>query len=537
MTSLSRLGAVMAARPRLAFGGLAGIITLTVMAAPAVAAPPPKDPCDKMGGFSGIACDVGNLIPGVKGMGDIWVSADETRKAISSVASGSFLDDWAKSTAEAVTFLLAFVDSTAEKLSTPAYSQPWWQKQYAVSFGLALIVLAFMMVLITARIGSADGSVSGVELLRKSGFRLIFVFPAIAIAPGFLYSLQQLAMSLTKSFSTEAMKDGHGAVGEMMTQLKDSAGDWGRFGGVFVAIAMMVFIFLASLILLVEIAVSQWGLMLAGLLVPFALVAAVYPPWSHVLRKVSALICTLMFLPVFVFFFFWTVWAAFKDMIGGDHAQNSGFSLLLFLLISFLMIDAFPLVAMWLMSLVTGDGASPMDAGVRGLVPSPTEGSPSAGSGRDKEFHQTDGEYDGGGGHGDSDGVDDADSEGGGMDSEGDDGSVDKSAPGHADDDQGDDVSGDAHIASETDTDPGRGAGNGEETPGSGDPQDGTVRDVAPEPGSPEDAAGGGTVRGGPGGGAVEGGAVVLKDETTAAESRGRDTTQENTNDDGGDER
>ncbi|MFD8146140.1 hypothetical protein [Streptomyces sp. NPDC059708] len=544
--------AAMAARPRLSFGLLAAFVTLTMASAPAAVADEP-DPCDKLSGFAGVSCDIGSVIPGAKALGNIWVSASETRKAISSVTSGNFLDDWAKGAAEAVTFLLAYIDSTAEKLTTPAYSQPWWLHQYAISFGLALIVLAFMMIVVTARIGSTDGSVSGVQLVRQAGWRFVFVVPAIAISPGFLYVLQQLAMELTKSFSSEAMKSGHGAVGEMMKKLKDSAGDWGSFGGVFLVILMMVFVILAAVILLVEIAVSQWGLMLAGLLVPFALVASVYPPWGRVLRGLASLIFTLMFLPVFVFFFFWTVWAAFQDMVGGDHAQNSGFSLLIFLLISFLMIDAFPLVALWLMKLVAPGGTSPMDSQVREIVPSASGGSPSSGSRRDKEVSEgvdDEEEYEGDeDDHGGSEDGEHHDSEGGGDVTNPEEGgmdSVDKSAPGDADDEGGEDVSvetADTHsdaVAADEGFEPDPG-GEGEDGPdGSGSgPQADVISRAAPEAGSVQDAAGGGAVRGGPVGGAVEGGVALVRQEGGSAKSQAKETAQRNTSDgdDGGDSR
>ncbi len=372
---LHRMAGGLLLRPRLTLGLLFALVTLAVLLTPA--APAQADvKCPP--GFSGIMCKVGKHIPGVEsvaeGVGGLVGKSAAATKAINDVSDGNFLNTWAKGMAGAVTFLLTFIETTAEKLTEPAFGQDWWISQYAVSFALALIMLAFMLVLISARMSTAGQSVSSIELLRQSGARLIFVVPAIAAGPGVLYSVQQLAGDLTKSFATEATKQGHGVVGDLLTLFQKKAGDWGTFGGVVLTIFMLFLISLAAVVLLAEIAISQWGVMLAGLLVPLALMAGAYPPWGRVLRGLATVILTLMFMPVFTFMFFWAVWSALGSATSGNHAENSGFTLLLFLLVSMAMLDAFPLVAFWMMRLLMPDSKG-MDDDVRGIAPQPTMGS------------------------------------------------------------------------------------------------------------------------------------------------------------------
>ncbi|WP_433860334.1 hypothetical protein [Streptomyces kronopolitis] len=362
-------------RPRLSVVLTVGLVLLVAWATPVPQAQADDDD-DCGGGLMGVICKGAKMTPAYKGAktaADISSTAEKAKKAIDAVDPQNFLGDWAKGLVSASTYLLTFIQSTAEKITTPAYDQPWWIKQYEVSFGLALIVLPFLLIVVTSKLGGPDGAVSGVELLRQSGWRVVFVVPLIAAAPALLYSVQQLAVKLMSAFATQSTLEGHGAIGGMLRMFEKKAGHWGDFGGTVIVILMCFFIVITAVVLLLELTVSQWGLLLTGLLVPLVLVAWVYPPWSSALKKLASVIGGLMFMPVVVFFFFNTVWSALNSAVNGNHAQNSGFMQLLFIMVSLIMLDAFPAVAWWLLSLVTPD-ASGMDADVRGIAPTPTGG-------------------------------------------------------------------------------------------------------------------------------------------------------------------
>ncbi|MEU7230042.1 hypothetical protein [Streptomyces chrestomyceticus] len=363
-------------RPRMTLALVVGLVLLAMGTTPPAHADDKDDEalgkaCG--GGFAGFICRQAVGTPGFKSALGVMKSADSAKKAIEALNPQNFLDEWAKGLVGAVTYLLAFIQATAEKIVSPAYNQPWWIKQYSVSFGLAMIVLPFILIVIASKVGGTDGPVSGVQLLRQSGWRIYFVVPAMAAVPAALYEVQQLAVALMSAFSKESIRQEHGAIGALMKLFTDKAGKWGDFGGTVVVILMCVFIVLGAFILLIELTASQWGLLLAGLIVPLTMVTAIYPPWASAAKRIVKVILGLMFLPAVIFFFFNTVWSAFNSAITGDHAKNSGFTLLLFLLVSLLMINGFPLVAWWLMKLVTPE-AEGMDAEVRGLVPDATSG-------------------------------------------------------------------------------------------------------------------------------------------------------------------
>ncbi|MFI9041642.1 hypothetical protein [Streptomyces sp. NPDC053726] len=351
-------------------------MTLALVVAPARVAAAAPETCG--GGLTGIVCSgahgLANGAKKIPGVGGLIEKAEGAYKTVDALSPSNFLDSWAQGLSHAVIFTLTFIQSTADQLGKPAFDQKWWQAQYAVSFGLALFLLAFLLPVVTARIGGPEGSVGGIELLRKSGWRLIFVVQACAFAPALMYSLEQLAAALTKTFATSSAVEAKGAVGGLLKALEEKAGNgWGDFGGTVMCIVLMLGILIAGVILLIEVAISNWGVMLCGLLVPLGLIAAVYPPWARILKRIMGIIVGLMFLPPVIFFFFWTIWSAFNVNVNGQGGSNSTVTMMIYLLVALLMLDAFPLVAVWLMSIVA-PGTEQMDPSVRGLAPQPTMG-------------------------------------------------------------------------------------------------------------------------------------------------------------------
>lgn len=412
----------------LAFVTLMLVITPT---APASAAP--EDGCGPSW-ISWTCTGAKEVVHGAKkipGVGSLINAAESATKAVDALNPQNFLDSWAQGLCHAVIFALTFIETTAEKLGTPAFDQRWWADQYAVSFGLALVLLAFLLAVITARVGGPEGSVSGVELLRQSGWRLIFVVPVCALGPAILYSLQQAAAALTKSFSTQATVQANGAVGGLLKKIQDTVGKgaWSDMGGTVMVIVLLVPILCCGVVLLVEVAIGNWGLMLCGLLVPLALVSAVYPPWARILRRLCGIILGLMFLPAVIFFFFWTVWSAFNSNINGQgDGSNSTVTMLVYLLVSLIMIDVFPIIAVWLLGIVA-PGAEQMDPQVRAAAPQPTPGDVYSGSFEKLEPNSWNGGGEGGegsgGGEAGTGGSDESSEDSGGVGESG----VDNSGP------------------------------------------------------------------------------------------------------------
>jgi hypothetical protein len=328
------------------------------------------------------ACSTLNDIPGVNWVYG-WVGEAQRQKveavtdALGDVVPDNFIEEWVKGMAESTVSLLSYIQALGERVAAPAFDQRWWASQYATSFGLSLIVLAFLLVWITAQFAASGSSATAADLFRQSGWRLVFVVPLISAGPLILSHLQVAANDLARVFADEGKAHAESAVERLMDLIVDKAGDWGAFGGTVLALLLFLFILCLGLVTLIEMGVAQWGLHLGALLVPLALVAWVYPPWSGTLRRLTALIAGLMLLPAFVYFFFNTVWSSFDSLLAADHGGD-GVSVLLFLVVGLLMIDAFPLIVMWLMPLAVGP-ATGMDPDVRAVVGNPSAGEMASG--------------------------------------------------------------------------------------------------------------------------------------------------------------
>ena len=328
------------------------------------------------------ACSTLNDIPGVNRvyeyLGDVHRDKVEAvTGTLGDVVPDNFIEEWVTGMAESTVTLLAYIQELGEKATGPAFDQAWWASQYATSFGLSLIVLALLLVWITSQLAASGGSLDAVDLFRQSGWRLVFVVPLISAGPLALLELQLAANDLARLFADEGTAHAGSAVERLMQLIIDTAGDWGVFGGTVLALILFLCILCLGLVTLIEMAIAQWGLHLGSLLVPLVLVAWVYPPWSGGLRRLSALIAGLMLLPAFIYFFFNTIWAAF-DSLMRDHPEDDGLTILLFLVVGLFMIDAFPAVVMWLMSMAA-PGASGMEPQVRGAVVHPSGGEMMAG--------------------------------------------------------------------------------------------------------------------------------------------------------------
>ncbi|MDT0446823.1 hypothetical protein RM779_30135 [Streptomyces sp. DSM 41886] len=355
---------------------LAVLLALTCAGAAGASEQSEQDECE--GALLGeLACSTLNNIPGVSSvygyLGDVHRSkVDAVTDALADVVPDNFVEEWVKGMAESTVGLLSYIQGVGEEVSQPAFDQEWWASQYATSFGLSLLLLALLLVWITGRFAASGSSASGADLLRQSGWRLVFVVPLISAGPVILLELQLAANHLARAFADEGTEHAGNAVERLMDLIVEQAGDWGVFGGTVLALLLFLCILCLGLVTLIELALAQWGLHLAALLVPLVLVAWVYPPWSAALRRLAALLGGLMLLPAFIYFFFHTIWAAF-DTVLHDRPEDDGLSVLLFLLVGLLMIDAFPVVAMWLMSL-TGPAGGAMDPAVHGALVHPSAG-------------------------------------------------------------------------------------------------------------------------------------------------------------------
>ncbi|NHA02092.1 hypothetical protein G5V59_27310 [Nocardioides sp. W3-2-3] len=157
--------------------------------------------CNKVDDVTGGVADT--VSAPLKGLKE---SLDALAQAIDSIASFSpsnMAEEWAKSAAEATVWIMDKITDATSHVAKPGYDMDWWAKQYAVTFALGLIVLAFMLIFIAAKIGGPDTSVSGVTLAREVLGRLPWAVPAMGMAPAIMMVTQGMFAGLARSLGKE----------------------------------------------------------------------------------------------------------------------------------------------------------------------------------------------------------------------------------------------------------------------------------------------------------------------------------------------
>jgi hypothetical protein len=318
----------------------------------ATQAAPPGDPCAGKTGRDLVICratDTAKTVARYTPAGIAATKAAGAAAAMERFTPSNIIEEWAKSLGRASAAYLEAIHKASVKVSTPAYATKWWREQYAVTFGLSLLLLAFVLVVVAAKIGGPAGSVSQVQLLRQAGWRVGVLVPALAIVPGALYLLWDLSATLSGVFAKEAAGSAGDAVTAYSKTLAEIQGFDGIIGGVITVLVLGGIIALLALVVFAEMAAVSFGLSLAGLLVPLVVAMSVYPPWRRPLARVLGLVGGLMLTPPILYAVFWALWSA----LGGLSAGEGGLlPLMLFLLVGTFFAAAVPFALAWLMPML-----------------------------------------------------------------------------------------------------------------------------------------------------------------------------------------
>jgi len=373
-TIRSRVGAVLAA-------ALLGTLVLSWFGSPtpAHAAPPPAvstaiptvhipTPCDVplIGKACDTAKDAGNAVgdtlsgplKGIKSSVDALTSAVKT---IGSFNPKDLPETWAKAALHGVVWLLGKIQDLAGAFSTPGYKAAWWGRQYAVTYGLALVVLPFMLLYVGARIGGRDGPVGGITLAREVIARLPWTVPAIVLAPALMIETQGLLADLAKSFGDAGTAHAGSAGEAFMREIANAPhgnGFFAALGGAFMALVLFVVAIIFGIPVLLELAFSNWGANFFGLLVPLAIVFAIYPPWRKVLAGLMTFLVGIWLIPFAVNFVFWSVWDGADNFTKGET-----FSTLLYVIVGLMMLAVVPAFAPVILMKLMPEYHGPMTGG------------------------------------------------------------------------------------------------------------------------------------------------------------------------------
>jgi len=325
----------------------------------ACSAPLASTVCDKVGDAGNAVGDtLSGPLKGIKSSVDALTSAV---KAIGSFNPKDLPETWAKAALHGVVWLLGKIQDLAGAFSTPGYKAAWWGRQYAVTYGLALVVLPFMLLYVGARIGGRDGPVGGITLAREVLARLPWTVPAIVLAPALMIETQGLLADLAKSFGDAGTAHAGSAGEAFMREIANAPhgnGFFAALGGAFMALVLFVVAIIFGIPVLLELAFSNWGANFFGLLVPLAIVFAIYPPWRKVLAGLMTFLVGIWLIPFAVNFVFWSVWDAADNFTKGET-----FSTLLYVIVGLMMLAVVPAFAPVILMKLMPEYHGPMTGG------------------------------------------------------------------------------------------------------------------------------------------------------------------------------
>lgn len=302
----------------------------------------------------------GSIDDATQGIVSPTVETQNTLAAINEFTPENAVESWAQAAAEGAVSILGKVSVWQDKVKRPAFDSTWWQQQYAIMFGLSLMLFAFLLVVVVAKVGGPDGSVSAAQLLRDSGLKVWLVPVILALAPVILAMVQGGAAELAKTFARESGDDASNATSDFLQKMTALSTGFDAFGGAILALLILLGILVFSVALLIEVALASWGLNILGLVIPIAVVMHIYPPWRRPLARIIGLMLGLLFTPVAVNFVYWTFWSTTSNLADGLDL----FGISLFVLIGSLLLASAPLLTMWLFPMVvpaSGRGPAPVD--------------------------------------------------------------------------------------------------------------------------------------------------------------------------------
>lgn len=264
--------------------------------------------CDVV--FPGPACAAGGMISelpqGVK---------DAAGDVFGSFMPNNPVDEWVKSTARSAAQALAHVQTSLVQTAQPRFLDSWWLGRYAVTFGIGIVVMAFTLTFLAARLSSQGPD--GHRMLRQAGLSAPVYVPVMALAPAAVDIAVQMIYSLAGWLGQQATADTGTAV-EGFVRVLNETEDPNNFPlGILGLLVLCLIAFLGALLAMIENGIATFGSQLLMLLVPIVAAAAIYPPARQRLWRVVGIILGLLLTPVMLFLAYWLVWGAAAAWMSG----------------------------------------------------------------------------------------------------------------------------------------------------------------------------------------------------------------------------
>lgn len=330
MNSRQRLGArvwVLAILVTLLCGGPVAAASTTAAVAPLTAAstsslpqrPPRNAACKLLPKAARAACDaaagVASHVPGVgavvAGANSAAGLADSAAKTLEKFNPANIPETWAKAAARSSADVLAGTQSVMLELSHPNLKQQWFSRQYAVVWGIGLVLMAFSLVFTGAKL--AQGGPDAADALRSAGVRATSFMPVCTIMPALVALLVALSYELAGWFGHQATGEAQTAIHWYVKSLASMQGMDGILGGAMSLLVVAGLVFLGAFVGMFELQVAQYGIYVVTLLMPALLGISVYPPARKAAVRVAAVLGGFLLAPVVMFFCYWVSWS----VVGG----------------------------------------------------------------------------------------------------------------------------------------------------------------------------------------------------------------------------
>lgn len=272
-------------------------------------------------------------------------AATNTVKAIKDFSPSNIAESWAQQMAESAVGMMGKAQGWIEAVHKPAFDTQWFAKQYAVMFGLSLIIFAFMLTWVGAKVAdSRNGMGGGLEMVKEAGFKIWAIPLVLALGPALLSTFSDVATALSRVFGDEAGKDAGDSMTALTMKMQSFSNGFGSIGGAVVAMVVFLLVILAMIALIVTMAIASWGINILALILPLVVVLYINPKWRDQFYSLFGLLLTLLLMPAFVNLVFWVFWGSVKNFdVGKDMLSNA-----IFVLVGAGFLAAAPMLSVWL---------------------------------------------------------------------------------------------------------------------------------------------------------------------------------------------
>lgn len=242
----------------------------------------------------------------------------EEPKVFKDVVPETSSEEWGMDAGRSADELLAELDKALG--SSPKTLDTGFATPYAVSWGIGLVLMAFV---ITVTAGQAGGGPERRAQLQSAGWRAWTYYPAILVAPTVAYQLYAMAGHLAGWFGGQG-ETARALVFRLVQQRlwEASAPAMLLSGGSLLALFILGLIVIFAVLTLLEVVLAQYGLFLLLCFVPPMAALAIHPRFRPALSRLIGAIIGALLVPPVLQFGFWVSMSIASDTLKAERLNK-----------------------------------------------------------------------------------------------------------------------------------------------------------------------------------------------------------------------